>query len=294
MNSKVTNPELPVATSHDLAHIIIGCIDRLDIRESTRRDYLYRVQELVDFLQVNGLGENVLIEYKRYLDEKYQTVATKKKYFNVARVVLKEFFRLAGRKDFTIGIKGFRDDRLHKKVGPSDEEVKALLNSVKDPREKAMLFLFIYQGLREIEIVRLNVQDLDLENGIMMIHGKGRDDTEPVYIMDPVIPVLEFYIWKFKPNRELFYSLSNNAKGKRLTTRAIQWMFKRIFNDHGIKTTPHGFRHWYTTYLIKHLENLEKVRTFTRHKSVNTLAVYNDEVDQAKFKDEVNEILGEF
>jgi len=50
--------------------------------------------------------------------------------------------------------------------------------------------------------------------------------------------------------------------------------------------TLHGFRHYFITYLLKSFD-VGTVRKFSRHKSLDMLIVYDDEVNLAAKKDKV-------
>jgi integrase/recombinase XerC len=79
----------------------------------------------------------------------------------------------------------------------------------------------------------------------------------------------------------LFTSQSNNNKNQRLTTRAIRGLVKQEFNKLGIEKTTHGFRHYFTTTLIKTYKgDLLEVAQYTRHKSLEMLQVYNDNINR--------------
>jgi len=69
--------------------------------------------------------------------------------------------------------------------------------------------LLALQGLRQIEAVRLNVEDLDLVNGLAWIQGK--DDKELIHLHPETVRGLRNYIREVKiGSGVLFKSLSNN------------------------------------------------------------------------------------
>jgi integrase len=77
----------------------------------------------------------------------------------------------------------------------------------------------------------------------------------------------------------LFVSQSNNSKKQRLTTRTIRNIVKETLNGLGIEKTTHGFRHYFTTTLIKTYKgDLLEVAQYTRHKSLEMLQIYNDNI----------------
>jgi len=79
--------------------------------------------------------------------------------------------------------------------------------------------------------------------------------------------------------------LSNN-KSKRLTSRAIKQEFGALFKELGISKTVHGFRHYFITHLLKSFD-VGTVRKFSRHKSLDMLIVYDDEINLSEKKDKV-------
>ncbi|OQX71074.1 hypothetical protein B6D52_02755 [Candidatus Parcubacteria bacterium 4484_255] len=177
--------------------------------------------------------------------------------------------------------------KKHKRDGLNDEEIKKLTEAIKElpdtpqnARLKAILSLLVFQGLRQVEITRLDVRDIDFISKTAFIQGKGRDDKEPINLHPETIKVLKVYLKSNKiADGALFTSNSNNSKNQRLTTRAIRNIVKKTLKNLGIEKTTHGFRHYFTTTLIKTYKgDLLEVAQYTRHKSLEMLQVYNDNI----------------
>lgn len=265
--------------------------DLLDVSEATRQDYKYRIGLFLDFTSERGFNRNSFLEFKRVLAERTDlAVSTKNKYLATAKIFLKEANRQGALPaDITQNIKTFSQNKKHKRDGLNDEEIKTLTNAIKElpetptnARLKAILSLLVFQGLRQIEITRLDVKDLDFISKTAFIQGKGQDDKEPINLHPEAIKAIQGYL---KGNRiadgALFTSQSNNSKNKRLTTRAIRDIVKETLNALGIKKTTHGFRHYFTTTLIKTYKgDLLEVAQYTRHKSLEMLQVYNDNINR--------------
>ena len=137
-----------------------------------------------------------------------------------------------------------------------------------------------FQGLRQVEIFRLNFDDIDLANGVIKVLGKGREDKEYIHLHPASAKALKHYLRashaKYGPT---FFSLNGIGKGKRLTTRGLRQITQNLFNSLGIEKTVHGSRHFFTTELIKYYKSdLTTVARITRHNSLNMLQVYNDEI----------------
>jgi site-specific recombinase XerD len=265
--------------------------DLLDVREATRQDYRARIGLYVDFVTGQGFNHNSYLEFKRHLSARTDIgIATKNKYLITARIFLKELHRQGVIPvDITQNIKGFTQNKKHKRDGLSEDEIALLANKMKDlpstptnTRLKALLGLLTLQGLRQVEIVRLDVRDLDLTQGTARIQGKGRDDKELIHLHPETVRTLKEYL---KSNTiadgPLFQSRSNNNRHKRITTRAVRLIVTAALRDLGIDKNVHGFRHYFTTKLIKTYKgDLLEVCRYTRHTGLEMLQVYNDGIKQ--------------
>lgn len=263
--------------------------ENLDISEGSRQDYKYRIVAFLEFIKERGFNHNSYLEYKRYLAERHDySVSTKNKYLISASKFLKELNRIGKLPaDITLNVKQFNQDKKHKKDGLNEEEMAILVGEMKkleqtpqNHRLKAMISLLALQGLRQIEIVRLDVKDLELVRKTAFIQGKGRDDKERISLHPETVKALKEYL---KSNKKasgaLFTSISNCHRDQRLTTKSVRNIIKKTLNRLGIDKSTHGFRHFFTTTLIKTYKgDLLEVTQYTRHKSLEMLQVYNDEI----------------
>lgn len=263
--------------------------DAVDITESTRTDYKARIKPFLHSVGRNGLFNDSFLLFKRSLESRAEiTVATKNKYLAAARVFLRELHRRGCLPvDITAGVRSFRRSKRHKRTGITDDEmhritvwVGGLSESPDNARLKAILALLGLQGLRQIEICRLDVQDLDLARHTALVQGKGCDDKEPIALHPQTVRLLADHL---KQNRladgALFPGLSNNSK--RLTTRGLRLIVQTVLKEIGIDKTVHGFRHYFTTRLVRAYKgDLLTIAQYTRHRSLEMLQVYNDNVSR--------------
>jgi integrase len=262
----------------------------LDVNEETRKDYQYRIGHFLHFVSDKGLDKNSFLEYKNYLKHRTDyTVSTKNKYLITAKIFLKELNRRRLLPvDITQNIKSFSHSKKHKKEGLNDQEIekltlalKELPNNPHNARIKAMIGLLVLQGLRQVEITRLDVKDIDLIRNTALIEGKGRDDKEIIYLHPETARHIKRYL---KANNlkdsALFVSNSNNSRNARITTRGLRLIIKKVLKDLDIEKSVHGFRHYFTTTLLKNYQgDLLRVAQYTRHKSLEMLQVYNDNIE---------------
>lgn len=263
--------------------------DLLDVSDTTRHEYKYRISLFLNFIKGNPINVNSYLEFKRYLSARTDfSISTKNKYLATAKIFLKELNRQGVLPtDITQNIKTFSQNKKHKRDGLSEMEMKKLVEAMKqlsptaqNARFKAIIALLALQGLRQIEIIRLDVKDLDLISKTAFVRGKGRDDLEPIDLHPETIEVLREYLKiNKKASGALFTSNSNNSLNKRLTTRAIREIVTQFMKQLGIDKSVHGFRHYFTSTLIKTYKgDLLEVAQYTRHKGLEMLQVYNDNI----------------
>lgn len=276
-------------------HTLNWLMTHMDVSASTISDYTSRLNPFIQYLLENGVNDDTLIIYKRMLAaDTTIKVSTKSKKLTVARLFLRALYRRGIiPRDITVGVKGFQQSSKHKQSGLDEDDMQLLrewvsLNQYRTPatiRLTAILLLLTYHGLRQIEVCRLQYEDIDFVGSRLYIHGKGRDDKEPIHLSLPVSQALCTYLETYNiSSGYVFRSISNNySKGAPLTTRGLRATVTHLFNKLGIDRKVHGLRHYYVTKLIEEFPGeLFMVRGFTRHRSLEQLAVYNDAILQAK------------
>ena len=278
----------PQASLHERA---LRIFESLDIAESSRIDYKSRIWMFLEFIQAHPINQNSFLEFKRYLAARNDiAIATKSKYLTVARVFLKELNRQGViPADITQNVKSFQQTKKHKKFGLNQAEVNLLLAELDrlpenfgNVRLKAIISLLVFQGLRQVEVIRLDVEDISPGQMTALIHGKGRDDKEPIDLHPRSVEALTHYMSFCKVRSgPLFVSNSNNNQSGRLSTRSVRNIVTSFLKGLSIRNSTHGFRHYFTTRLVELFSNdLLTVAKFTRHRSVETLQVYNDNISR--------------
>ncbi len=259
--------------------------DALDVRDNTRREYKQRIVHFTIFVESNGFNLNTLLDYKRFLaaNEQY-SISTRNKYLTCARIFLKECHRLGLiDRDITVNIKCFEQNKKHKVDGLTEQEASQVCDWIRSNpdklRERAMLCLLLFQGLRQSEVCRLKISDIRLADKTIMVLGKGRDDKEKVYLHPATAKALRAYLrsLKRKPDDYIFMSKSIASADTRLTECGLRIIIKSVLAELDIEKTVHGFRHYFTSQLIRSMPGeLTVVSKFTRHRSLEMLQVYND------------------
>ena len=268
-------------------------LNELDVSEQTRIDYNYRIPLFIKFITDHGINEALYLDYKREMAKHNEyAIATKNKYLAVARVFLKELNRRGILPlDLTANIKTFPAIKKHKKDGLTFNEVvkiakrlKRMTPSKKTYRLRALYCLLALQGLRSIEVIRLDVADIDLAAQTAKIQGKGQLDKQTIHLHPDTVKTLRQYIKENKVKDGALFPGLGNRTSNRITTMTIKRDVREMLAGVGITELgkgAHAFRHFYITTLLEKF-NPRDVRKFSRHKSLEMLIVYDDELDIAK------------
>ena len=132
--------------------------DYLPISETTRDDYKLRVGEFIEFIKINGLNRNTMLDYRKHLEARTDySISTKNKYFTTAKRYCGVLYNAHIiptdiTKDLSgVELKGFKQSRLHKKDGVSQDEIdrlaeyfRGLDESKQNLRLKAIFSLLIF------------------------------------------------------------------------------------------------------------------------------------------------------
>ena len=237
-----------------------------------------------------------IISFKKYLIDGGKSPATVALYLSAIR----RFFAWTNAEniypDISIGIKAPKQDKGHKRDYLSGKMIAEVLdtanrNSLEGLRNYAIMAVMSTCGLRTVEIVRANVEDVRNMGGITVLYvqGKGRNDKkEFVHLTAPVLQAINDYLkarGHVKGNAPLFASCSRRNKGGRLTTRTISSVCKSAMIQAGYNSsrlTAHSLRHSAVTLALMAGQSVSEVQAFARHSTIQTTQIYAHNVDRLK------------
>ncbi len=139
-------------------------------------------------------------------------------------------------------------------------------------RDRAMLELLYGGGVRVSELVGLAVEDISLQQGQMLVRGKG-DKERIVPLGQPAIQALTEYL---EHGRARFLRKSNtrqvflSQRGQPLTRQTVWTMVKHV--NH--RASPHMLRHSCATHMVEHGADLRTVQTLLGHADIATTQIY--------------------
>ncbi|NLL27578.1 MAG: site-specific tyrosine recombinase XerD [Bacteroidales bacterium] len=166
----------------------------------------------------------------------------------------------------------------------SVEEINSIIKSIDlskpdGHRNKAIIEMLYACGLRVSELVNLTFNDIDFEEEIIRVIGKGNKERL-VPIGKEALNALELYI---NASRRFFPVVKNhehyiflNQRGKQLTRASVFNIVKALADLAGIKKSisPHTFRHSFATHMVENGADLRIVQELLGHSSITTTEIY--------------------
>jgi len=177
-----------------------------------------------------------------------------------------------------------KDKTLPKTVTSTDLE--RLLESVdittpKGLQDRAILEVFYGTGIRVSELVGLNITDVDLSSGQILVLGKG-NKQRVIPLGKTAINILR----EFKKQRINLYGARTDsdarkamflaAGGQRIYDRIVRYMVERYLKAHSEVTqkSPHVLRHSFATHMMDNGADIRIIKEFLGHASLAATQIY--------------------
>jgi integrase/recombinase XerD len=165
----------------------------------------------------------------------------------------------------------------------SEAEVEALLEAP-DPavreglRDRTMLELLYATGLRVSELVNLKIGQINHEQGVVRVLGKGGKERL-VPLGESALDWLERYLREARPQLRVAGSgdaLFPSPRSGAISRQAFWYAIKRYATIAGISKpiSPHSLRHAFATHLLNHGADLRVVQLLLGHSDISTTQIY--------------------
>ena len=173
-------------------------------------------------------------------------------------------------------VRGPKQERKLPTVLTADD-AKRLMDDCIRPRsfrDQALLETLYSSGARVSELVNLNLDDVDLHEGIATVLGKGRKERI-VPLGTHAVRALAAYRQSL-PAGTVSGPLFRNQRGGRLTTRSVERLVAKAARDlpNFPSLSPHGLRHSFATHLLDGGVDLRAIQELLGHVSVSTTQRY--------------------
>lgn len=256
-----------------------------DIREFLKQVKALTMQETMTYfqeLQISGYSASSIDRKKAALSKFFQFLfengQTDSNPFNTEsfRMLLRKLRYKAGRSDIKLSNK---PDARHLKW----EEVERILaccdDSLVGRRNRVIILLGVYQGLRRSEMVNLRWQDIREEvSGQALIIRNAKGGTATIDLHKRVLDALAALKEAGTTSDYALVGVSNRRHGVKLAECSLNRIVKTLARRAGIKDaeeiTAHDLRHTCAVQLLLHGASIERVSSHLRHKNLQTTMTY--------------------
>jgi integrase/recombinase XerC len=244
------------------------------LSDATRRAYRVDLEQFADWLRARRLGlpdvdVRVLSDYAAELGRRRPRLAPASVGRKLSSVRSLLRFALGPAHVPEAALSPKRPRRLPS--APKTGEIDALLEGLRGDgalglRNRALVELVYSAGLRSAEAVGLDLQDVDFEQELVHVRGKGgKERTVP--LGEEAAYRLSLYLRDGRP--ELARGAENavflSARGRRLDTSAL----RRLVPN------PHRLRHAFATHLLEGGADLRVIQELLGHSSLSTTQIYS-------------------
>ena len=264
------------------------CQYRKELSKNTVKAYRIDLEQFLHYVKEDALLRSKIEAYITELHKKYKQKTVKRKIASIKAFYqyLEEEERMEVSNPFTkIRVK-FKEAESLPRIIPRNE-IEKLLNcmyAIIDHSEKkstiyrdlTIVEIFFATGARVYEISNLKRQDIDLDNGIIRIFGKGSKERCVQIGNHDILELMKAY---YQMNQEVIEQCGFffvNQQGKRFSEQSIRRMIRKYSCQAGVSIhiTPHMFRHSVATYLLEEGVDIMYIQKLLGHSSIKTTQIY--------------------
>lgn len=234
--------------------------------------------------KIDNIKENDIVLYLEYLkEEKKLSSRSIERHLTTIRGFFKYLVKMEIIKyDITKNIDNLKIGK-HLPMTLTIDEVNKLMDIPLDNpfnyRTKAMLEVMYGSGLRVSELVNLTLNDIDLYNDTILVHGKGSKER--------IVPLGDYakeYLTKYLEVRNSLIKRKNgnpdklflNNHGKPITRNGFNFLLNKLLKEKGIEKeiTPHTLRHSFATHMLDNGADLRTIQELLGHSDIVTTRIY--------------------
>lgn len=266
--------------------------------ELTIKNYSSDLDKYLGFLSTEGIEDVEDVKFD-LINEFIKNQSTFKASSSVARMAssIRSFHRFISfkydLKDPTLNLEVKNKSKrlpIFATIDEVDKIMAYFTNENQDVLNHALLETIYCCGLRVSECTKLTVSQVNLEQKILRVLGKGSKERI-IPIPENSLAVIKNYynnvrpLW-LKKRTNLFFI---NRFGKHITTKYVENMIKFVCEEVGItkKITPHKLRHSFATHLLEGGADLRTIQELLGHSDIRTTEIYTH-VQKERLKESYN------
>ncbi len=264
--------------------------------EYTVKGYTYDLKQFVDYLKKNGetidLASLDHIKIRGFLAELHKKGESRNS-MGRRLAALRSFFRYLNREGIieinpAKLVSSPKKDKMLPSFLTLDEAIRLMESADGNERfglrDRAILETFYSAGIRLSELASLNLGDLNLADGLVMVRGKGKKERIVPLGSKAIKAVMEYinrvqgtgYRVQEHPTPYTLHPVFLNRFGRRLTARGIEGIVAKYVKRIGMirHATPHTLRHTFATHLLDGGADLRSIQELLGHASLSTTQRY--------------------
>jgi len=239
---------------------------------STERVYLRHLNLYLDFISNAGLkADNLksLTEYFRQSKERGGlSHSSLKQSLASVKLLYSKIFNISTDSRFRSVMK----QPAKPPVVFTVEEVRLIINAIRNLKHKAIISLLFSCRLRVSEAVNLELKNIDIPANTVKIADAKKTKVRQLFLSENCAKVLRLYYRAYNPVKYLF----NGQKGGKYSVRSIQEVFNNSVRVAGIrkKVTVYTLRHSFATHLLDNGTDIRLIQEILGHRQLSTTQIY--------------------
>ena len=249
---------------------------------ATLRAYATDIAQFIAFLHANNVSIHSPADVEKIDVMEYLSALAKRELTGIARArkmsAIREYFRfLEGvgmiAKSPTTGIETPKREKNGRQVLRPDEYTKMLSLAGANPRDYAVLQVFLQTGIRVSELANLRIEDLDFIKPSITVRGKGSVARE-IALEKKGLHALKSYL-AVRP-ASVSQRVFLNYQGEPISERGIRKLVVKYRKEAGItkKASCHTLRHTFATYKAEKGVSAYQLQQWLGHANLNTTQIY--------------------
>lgn len=298
MGELVLKDDSYLVNKNNLTDLIGQFIESQDVKASSKSLYTRTIKQYFKWVESNNLNLGKMsrphiIAYKEDLFTQGKSSLSVGSYLTIVRKFYEWTEANKYYPNIAKGIKTPKRKQAFRKQPLTPEQATQLLEYFKDKnlRDYAIVNLLLRAGLRTIELINADIEDITFKQGkrVLIVQGKGEmEKNNFVILTESAYKPIKDYLKSVsgvntKNSPALFKCASNNNQGKRLTTRTISKIVKDGLIAIGLEDkslTAHSLRHTLAVSILRAGGTLSDAQGVLRHANPATTQIYTRAIEE--------------
>ena len=276
--------------------LLAAFLDSQDLRQKSRETYYWGMVQYFRWMQESGhaiksMTPADVMSFKNFMVKKRLSPLTIGSYLTAVRQFYKWTENTMLYPNIARSVKPPRGKKGFRKMHLNETEASDMLAYLKSKslRDYAIVNLILRTGLRTIEVVRADVEDIRHKRGrrILKVWGKGYDDKDNFVILGDAVwnPIQEYLNTRCMQSKKepLFVTDGKGHRGARMSTRSVQYVCKESMKAIGLEGheySAHSLRHTTAVLILKNGGDWQDVQRVLRHSSPATSQIYTASIEE--------------